>query len=1086
MEISRVRLIFCFFILHLLCFSEAEAQNGAFETIIQKGHSNTVSSVFLSKDLRTLITAGWDGAVILWDIFSGRERDVLQAHEGDINHAELSPDGRSVLTAGADGTARIWDLESRRELICFNDGDILYSARFSPDGKRVLTCGDGDFVRMWNAATGELLWEKELREGFVPCFHPDGRSILMPLWNGDVVLLEVEEGNETVLFSCHADVVNQVQFDREGRRFLSTSRDSTAKLFEFPSGRLLKVFHGHAGYVDQAIFSPDEKRILTVHSDFTLRLWDTETGAPLRTLSDEAIVCASFHPNGHYVMTGSTRMAAKLWDIESGGSVRSYQGYADHTYGASFLDETKIFSWYFDYGKIWDLSTARQSKSSRFGFANNFSRMYSLSPSRERALSLNASFNRAILWHLPSIHPLRIFTSDSARIEWAAMSPDENCIVTGGGKDHFAVIWDAGSGREVRRLYAPGRRFDGGAFDSEGRILALSELDPWGYFKEVSYWDVASLRKIDRVEDTRIASASFGPDGKTIVFRKPFETMLWDKTRHQKMKMNGEESFNDFAVCPDGRTFFTRPSQSLLKQYDMESRQEIRSFEGHTGWLTTLDVSPDGRDLLSAGSDYTLRLWDIGKGSEEAQFISAGEEDYIILTPDHYYTASKDGLKAVQFRTHGKMFPFEQFDLRWNRPDIVLSRLGRADPKLIAAYRKSYEKRLKRMGFTEEEVQGEIHMPEIDIAGNSLPVETDSGMVFLDVRMIDNKTTLDRLNVFVNDVPVYGTNGIPLKEHKKRTISRVVPVILSQGLNKIQVSCHNRQGVESLRETVEIICREQRQKPDLYVIALGVSHYVNPDFDLEYAASDARNVAGLFENPPAGLYGNIYTRLVTDDQVVLENLFALREMIRNSRVDDTVILFYAGHGLLDSDLNYILGTHDIDFFHPSGRGFAYENLESLLDGIPARRKLVLIDACHSGEVEEEAFAESTALPEKIRSRAVRGFIEQKEKEQRIRRDEWTGLLGSLFADLRRGIGAMAISSSSGEEYSFESGEWQGGVFTALLLQGLKDRLSDLDGDGQIRVSEIQRFLAEKVQTLTLGRQTPTFRRENLADDFRVW
>jgi uncharacterized caspase-like protein len=64
-------------------------------------------------------------------------------------------------------------------------------------------------------------------------------------------------------------------------------------------------------------------------------------------------------------------------------------------------------------------------------------------------------------------------------------------------------------------------------------------------------------------------------------------------------------------------------------------------------------------------------------------------------------------------------------------------------------------------------------------------------------------------------------------------------------------------------------------------------------------------------------------------------------------------VFYAGHGILNKDLDYFLSTYNVDFNKPEEKGIAYEKLEGLLQNCPARKKLFFIDACHSGDIEKQ-------------------------------------------------------------------------------------------------------------------------------------
>ena len=211
--------------------------------------------------------------------------------------------------------------------------------------------------------------------------------------------------------------------------------------------------------------------------------------------------------------------------------------------------------------------------------------------------------------------------------------------------------------------------------------------------------------------------------------------------------------------------------------------------------------------------------------------------------------------------------------------------------------------------------------------------------------------------------------------------------------------------------------------------------------------------------------------------------------METSTVDDQVILYVSGHGLLDENYDFYYATHDIDFSKPSANGILYDEIEALLDGIPARKKLLLMDACHSGEYDKDTTPLTPDQQENLQKKGVsfKGFAKgNDENAPQLGLQNSFEMMQQLFADLRRGSGATVITSSSGVQVSFEDKDWQNGAFTYTFLNGLKSMQADANGDGEVTASEIQAFVAEYVPRLTEGLQVPTFRRENLEYDFRVW
>jgi uncharacterized protein YecT (DUF1311 family) len=471
-----------------------------------------------------------------------------------------------------------------------------------------------------------------------------------------------------------------------------------------------------------------------------------------------------------------------------------------------------------------------------------------------------------------------------------------------------------------------------------------------------------------------------------------------------------------------------------------------------------------------------------------------GDAGAVAITPEHYYLSNGKPYNLVRFTKGLKSYPFEQFDLRLNRPDIVLERLG-APAEAVAIAKQLREKRLKRMGVTEDMLQPDFHLPEIEIVGD-LPSSTTESELALKIKASDSKYPLDRLRLYVNNVPVNGKEGELLRDANSQTLERTIPIKLASGRNKIQVSVLNSAGAESLYANAEITCAAQHPKPTLYAIAMGVSEYANPDWNLKYAAKDAKDVAERIRVRSGASYGDLKELLLTDREVTKESLTKIREFLSKATVDDTVLMFVAGHGLLDEKYDYYFGTSDIDFSNPSGKGIAFEEFDDLLAELPCLKKSLLIDTCHAGELDED---EKKALAAAQTAPASTGSSQQvamhqvgtrgmtiKPIEGARGKSEWYDRLQGLFVDLRRGSGSTILSSSAGAEYALESSEQKNGLFTYAVLEALDGKQgSDANKDGSVTMSELADYVKTRVAALTNNKQTPNVRRVNLEADFAL-
>ncbi|MEO6931205.1 MAG: caspase family protein [Chitinophagaceae bacterium] len=511
----------------------------------------------------------------------------------------------------------------------------------------------------------------------------------------------------------------------------------------------------------------------------------------------------------------------------------------------------------------------------------------------------------------------------------------------------------------------------------------------------------------------------------------------------------------------------------------------------NTGTVLGAQFSRDGKTLFTWSEGGTCTRWDLANGKEMYTTVFFKDHDYAIILPEgYYYLSARTDARYLNFKIDNTLYNFSQFDLQYNRPDKVLKAIGNKDQALIAEYYKAWQGRIKKSGFSESDLAADIlRVPEINVQRDHVPPYTTERNLRLRFEVRDSLFAVGSYNIYVNDVPVNGINGRPIDQPtKRREIDQ--SVTLGEGLNKIELSCTNEKGLSSRKETLYVTCNPQQPaKPKTWFIGIGINDYKEHSsfVDLSYCVKDVRDLSVAFRSK----YGD---EMVIDTLMNFaasrENILALKKQLMQTSVDDRVIISFSGHGMVDpahpDDFYFVTGTTDAN--NPAANGVSYAMLESLLDGIPARKKLLLLDACHSGESDGTVSNISGRIPGTKRgndedktgagSIQILDIVENNGPAGNSSTDIFK-LMKEAFVDIRRNNGAYVISAAQSSESAGEGGGISNGWFTSCLIEQLKQ-------GGTVTVNELSRRVNECVSNKSAGGQNTDNRQELAEFDWVLW
>ena len=517
-----------------------------------------------------------------------------------------------------------------------------------------------------------------------------------------------EETNRQQLYAAQMNLAAQAWDDAGVARMLDLLNNHVPKagqedLRGFEWYHLWGLGHGdlrsfHKGDALAATFFPDSQRLVTGGADHQLRVWNIITGEQLMILSGHTgeVWSVDVSPDGKILASASTDNTARIWNAVTGQEIATVSGQKDEFLKVVFCAEGNKLatSGADDTVKLWDVPTLNEFVTLRpLGGEPNFA----VSPDG-KTVATGTVDGVATIWDATTGKELRRLSGHGGAIFTLTFSPDGTTLVVGGGNS-LAKFWDLTTGKLIP---APGSAADlqslpkvikatqaimSVSFSPDGRILAVASYD-----RTVKLYSSATLQLLNtlRGHERSVESVTFSRNGRLLVtVGRDGLARLWDAgdTQEPSISSMALGNFLSVAFSPDGCCLATAGfSGQVPRLWDLKTRQEIRSFSGHKSFTMAVAFSPDGRLLATGSNDKTAKIWDVATGQEILTLDGDdGKVQILAFSPDGRHLATGSGDKIVKTWDVATGQEIGTLSVRFNdQPDIPLSFAYSPDGQLLA------------------------------------------------------------------------------------------------------------------------------------------------------------------------------------------------------------------------------------------------------------------------------------------------------------------------------------------------------------------------------------------------------------------